>query len=217
MASHRTLLLATLLPNALALGAQEADPEWEPLKVHFMHATLSSITHSRMQNIDTDMPVGLPDTRSQFLVVNAQPDDRERALTALCESWDRFSSRQHAPDSEWMDGLSQYLEHIVSLRIDHVQEWVTQNLARFQTGHASIEELRRTLENTVVDLKSNVRLCKVQCANCQLLCIQNRFHDGQHDCQTNHRCVYQCVFCQESGQHKDCTVVYVPDLLNFHN
>ncbi|KIM57715.1 hypothetical protein SCLCIDRAFT_1219233 [Scleroderma citrinum Foug A] len=190
MASHRTQLLATLLPNALALGAQEADPEWEPLK-----------------NIDTDMPVGLPDTRSQFLVVNAQPGDRERALAALCESWDRFSSRQHAPDSEWMDGLSQYLEHIVSLRIDHVQEWVTQNLARFQAGHARIEELRRTLENTVVDLKSNVRLCKVQCANCQLLCIQNRFHDGQHDCQTNHRCVHQCVFCQESGQHKDCTVV----------
>ena len=156
------------------------------------------------------MLVELPDTQSHFLVTSGEPDGRERALKALCGSWDQFTSRQHIPDSEWIEALTQYLEHIVNLRVDHVQEWLTQNLSRFQTGHASIEDLRRTFENAVVDLKSNVRLCKVQCANCQLLCIQNRFHDDQHDCQTNHHCVHQCIFCQESGQHKPCTVMYVP-------
>ena len=148
-------------------------------------------------------------TPLHFLAASAKPDDRERALKALCGSWDRFNSRQHTPDSEWVEALTQYLARIVNLRVNHVQEWLTQNLARFQAGHASIEDLQRTFESAVVDLKSNVRLCKVQCANCQLLCIQNRFHDGQHDCQTNHHCVHQCIFCQERGQHEDCTVVYV--------
>ncbi|KAL4072312.1 hypothetical protein J3A83DRAFT_4188311 [Scleroderma citrinum] len=190
MASHRTQLLSALLPNALTFGFQEIHPEWEPLK-----------------NIDTDVPVESSDTPSQFLVVGSQPEDRERTLAALCSSWNQLTYRQHTPDSEWIEGLSEYLEHIVNLRINHVQEWLTQNLSRFQTGHASIEELRRTFESAIVDLKGNVQLCKVQCANCQLFCIQNRFHDGQHDCQTDHRCVNQCIFCQESGQHKDCTMM----------
>jgi len=33
MASHRAQLLSTLLPNSLAFGFQEIDPEREPLKV----------------------------------------------------------------------------------------------------------------------------------------------------------------------------------------
>ena len=48
MASHRTQLLITLLPNALAFGAQEIDPEWEPLKVHIMHAILLLIIHCHL-------------------------------------------------------------------------------------------------------------------------------------------------------------------------
>lgn len=160
------------------------------------------------------MLVEFPDTQSQFPMSGSQPEDRRDALSVLCSSWDRFASRQDIPDAAWMEGLSQYLEHIVGLRVDHVQEWLTQNLSRFQTGHASIEELRRMFENEVVDFKGNVRLCKVQCANCQLLCIQNRFHDGQHDCATDHRCAHKCAFCQEGGELKNCTVVYVFGLLN---
>lgn len=37
MAAHRAQLLSTLLPNALAFGYQELDPEREPLKVKFLH------------------------------------------------------------------------------------------------------------------------------------------------------------------------------------
>ena len=152
----------------------------------------------------------MPDTPLQFVLSGSQPEDRERALVVLRRSWDRFSFRQHIPDSEWMGDLSQYLERVVSLRVNHVQEWLSQNLSRFQTGqHASTEELRRTFESEVVDLKSSVQLCKVQCANCQLLCIQNRFHNGQHNCLTNHQCAHQCVFCYDNGEHKNCTIVYV--------
>ncbi|KAI6020260.1 hypothetical protein BKA83DRAFT_674992 [Pisolithus microcarpus] len=193
MASHRAQLLSSLLPNALAFGFQEIDPEREPLK-----------------NLDTDMPVELPDTESHlFLTVGMAPQSeiREQALATLQSAWERYRDRQHIPDAEWVEALSQYLESIVNLRIDHVQEWLSQNLARFQTGHASIEDLRRNFEGATVDLKSNVQLCKLQCGNCQLLCVQSRFHDGRHACQTNHQCIYECDFCRENtGELRECSM-----------
>ncbi|KAI6032571.1 hypothetical protein F5J12DRAFT_779054 [Pisolithus orientalis] len=140
MASHRAQPLSSLLPNALAFGFQEV-PEREPLK-----------------NLDTDMPVELPDTESHlFLAVGMAPQSelREQALAILQSSWERYRDRQHIPDSEWVEALSQYLEGVVNLRTNHVKEWLSQNLSRFQTGHASIEELRRNFEGATVDLKSN--------------------------------------------------------------
>ncbi|KAI6157189.1 hypothetical protein BKA82DRAFT_4325642 [Pisolithus tinctorius] len=192
MASHRAQLLSSLLPNALAFGFQEV-PEREPLK-----------------NLDTDMPVEPPDTESHlFLAVGMAPQSelREQALAILQSSWERYRDRQHIPDSEWVEALSQYLEGVVNLRTDHVKEWLSQNLSRFHTGHASIEELRRNFEGAAVDLKSNVQLCKLQCASCQLLCIQSRFHDGPHACQTDHLCIYECHFCREtSGELRECSM-----------
>ncbi|KAI5998966.1 hypothetical protein F5J12DRAFT_928807 [Pisolithus orientalis] len=194
MASHRAQLLLSMLPNALMYGMQEIDPDLEPLK-----------------NIDTDTPIQFPDTQLRlFLAAGglSQSESREKVLAVLCDSWDRNEMRQHLSDPEWAGGLSQYLERIVDLRIDHVREWLTQNLSRFQTGHASIEELRRTFENASVDLRSNVQLCRLQCASCQLLCIQSRLHDGPHNCRTDHACIHQCDFCKEgTGENRACSMI----------
>ena len=200
MASHRAQLLSTLLPNALAFGFQEIHPEQEPLKVLHKWWYLVSSDLTFPQNLDTDVPIELPDTEARFfLAVGAAPlsEAREQALSVLQSSWNQCETRQRIPDKEWTEDLSQYLEDIVNLRIDHVREWLAQNLSRFQAGHASIEELRRTFEGAIVDLKSNVQLCKLQCASCQQLCVQSRFHDGPHSCQTNHSCIHECEFCQE--------------------
>ncbi|KIO11019.1 hypothetical protein M404DRAFT_829181 [Pisolithus tinctorius Marx 270] len=194
MASHRAQLLLSMLPNALMYGMQEIDLEPEPLK-----------------NIDTDTPIQFPDTQLQlFLAVGgfSQPETREQVLTVLGNSWDQYDMRQHLSDPEWADGLCRHLERIVSLRIDHVREWLTQNLSRFQPGHASIEELRRTFEDATVDLRSNVQLCKLQCTNCQLLCVQSRFHDGPHNCRTGHACIHQCDFCKDGpGESRACSMI----------
>ncbi|KAI6101004.1 hypothetical protein EV401DRAFT_1890426 [Pisolithus croceorrhizus] len=181
MASHRAQLLLSMLPNALMYGLQEIEPEPEPLR-----------------NIDTDIPIQFPDTSLQFFLAVggfSQSETREQALTALRNSWDQHETRQHLPDLEWADSLSEYLEQIINLRIDH-------------TGHASIEELRRTFENATVDLRSNVQFCRLQCASCQLLCIQSRFHDGPHHCRTDHVCIHQCDFCKEStGESRACSMI----------
>ncbi|KIJ09478.1 hypothetical protein PAXINDRAFT_87374 [Paxillus involutus ATCC 200175] len=183
MASHRAQLLLTLLPTALAFGLQAVEPEVEPLK-----------------NLDTDMPVDLPDTEARFFVANVeqlQNENGEEVLDALLTGWVDFDSRQFVPDAEWAEELSQYLEDLVDMRINHVRAWVRSNLTRFQASQASVLELQRVVESAIIDLKSSVQLCRMQCSCCQLLCIQNRHHDGPHDCQTEHTCTQKCEFCAE--------------------
>ncbi|KAI0062821.1 hypothetical protein BV25DRAFT_1885018 [Artomyces pyxidatus] len=53
----------------------------------------------------------------------------------------------------------------------------------------------RKFDAAIVDLKSNVQLCKSQCTSCHLLCVQSRQHDGEHHCQTDHKCTHACSFC----------------------
>ncbi|KAH7882014.1 hypothetical protein F5I97DRAFT_1939518 [Phlebopus sp. FC_14] len=205
MAPHRAQPLPTLLPNAPAHGLQEVDPEIEPLKA-------SSPIDIQRYNLDTDVPVDMPDTEAYFFIPNtdspaSQAASRERALAVLRESWDSYKTRQHtSDDEEWVDRLSQFLENMVSQRIAHVREWMSSNLARFQAGHASIVELQRTFESTVVDLKTGIQLCGMKCASCQLTCIQSRLHDGHHDCQTNHMCMHTCDFCKDLEENKQCSV-----------
>ncbi|KAG1739641.1 hypothetical protein EDD22DRAFT_922084 [Suillus occidentalis] len=64
----------------------------------------------------------------------------------------------------------------------------------------------RTFGSATIDLKSNLQLCKLKCASCELLCIQSRLHDGQHHCQTSHACIHSCDFCALFGETKACTI-----------
>ncbi|KAF8548217.1 hypothetical protein OG21DRAFT_1449416 [Imleria badia] len=200
MASHRAQLISTLLANALAFGYAEIDPEREPLK-----------------NLDTDIPVDLPDTRHQLFIGGGggnQSVSRERMLTVLRTAWEGHASRQYTVEDEWIAGLTQHLENIVNLRIAHVRDWLDQNLSRFQAAdggggsNARIDELKRDFESSIVDLRGNVQLCGMTCAECQLRCLKSRVHEGAHDCQSDHVCVHECDFCLELEleEHRPCTM-----------
>jgi len=130
--------------------------------------------------------------------------DREHRLSILRDYWDRSGTRQHVDDSEWISDLVQYLTRLVDLRVAHVDKWLKSNIQRFQAEHASIEELRRTFNSAVIDLRAGVQLCKSQCADCNLFCIQSRFHEGDHDCLTNHECIHHCTFCDKDMLKRIC-------------
>ncbi|KAF8491332.1 hypothetical protein F5888DRAFT_1057818 [Russula emetica] len=182
MAAHRANSLLTILPHALETGFSEVSPEREPLK-----------------NFDTDLVIEAEeDTEAQFLL--AGPDapvaDRESFLGTLRESWDQMTFRQHGDDTEWTLDLAQYLTQLVDLRAAHVDRWLKSNVQRFQAGNSSIEELRRTFDSAVIDLRASVQLCRSQCSSCNLFCIQSRLHEGNHNCLTSHECIHDCTFCQ---------------------
>lgn len=122
---------------------------------------------------------------------------REIALASLRDEWEKTHPRQRMPDADWTSTLAVHLDDLADMRLHHVREWIKSNLSRFQTGHANIEELRRTLEATTVDLRTNIQLCVAQCGSCHLLCVQSRLHKGLHDCRTMHQCIHNCDFCDE--------------------
>ncbi|KAG0705087.1 hypothetical protein DFH29DRAFT_316434 [Suillus ampliporus] len=192
MASHRAQLLLALLPNALAFGLQEVHPDPEPLK-----------------NLDNDVPIDMPDTSSEFSLATGGPQQsssREAALQVLSLAWGDYDSRQHVSEDVWIENLTTHIDSLVDLRITHVGEWISSNVSRFQSGQASIDELMRAFDSATVDLRSNLQLCKLKCARCELLCVQSRLHDGQHTCQTSHSCIHSCDFCASSGETKACSM-----------
>ena len=60
-----------------------------------------------------------------------------------------------------------------------------------------MEELLRAFNIAVIDLRASLELCKLECDNCYLLCMQSRFHEGEHDCLADHDCIHKCAFCDK--------------------
>ncbi|KAH8989296.1 hypothetical protein EDB92DRAFT_2003843 [Lactarius akahatsu] len=185
MAEHRARSLSALLPIALGTGYSEIEPDLEPLK-----------------NFDTDLPVGSDDTEARFVVSNREqipPGEIEKHLVALLKSWTRSPStlRQTIPDAEWIAGLASYLQELADLRISHVRFWLDSNLERFQGGPAAIDDLHRRFDNMVIQMKTNVQLCRAQCTSCHLFCVRGLLHEGDHSCGTGHRCSHNCEFCED--------------------
>jgi hypothetical protein len=129
-------------------------------------------------------------------------------LTVLRESWSPSSVRQSILDPDWVSNLVAYINGLIELRVNHVRLWLDSNLERFQASHATIEDLRRRFDNMVIEMRTNVQLCSAQCASCHLLCVRSRLHEGDHSCQTTHKCVHHCGFCED--ELKACGTPYVP-------
>ncbi|KAA1477854.1 hypothetical protein DENSPDRAFT_625472 [Dentipellis sp. KUC8613] len=191
MATHRAQTLLSHLSIALHAGLFDIQPDAEPLK-----------------NLDTDLPIDKPDSGALFSVTellgSSDGMNREDVLATLQDNWDRASLRQHQSDNEWVQELATHLNALADMRIDHVREWISVNVSRFQANHASVEDLRRTFNNASVELKASVQLCKAQCSTCQLLCIQGRLHEGAHNCKTAHKCIHDCGFCAKANVEKPC-------------
>jgi hypothetical protein len=132
---------------------------------------------------------------------------RQGRLRDTCPPYWNFGTRarprQSVPDSEWIERFALLLHGLIDLRVRHVRLWLDSNLERFQASHSPIEDLLRKFEDMVIEIKANVQLCGVQCASCHLVCIRSRLHEGDHDCNTMHKCVHDCTFCE--GGPKPCS------------
>ena len=125
------------------------------------------------------------------------PAEIEIRLVALLESSAPSNPRQFTPDSAFVTELMGHLNGLIDLRVNHVRSWLDCNLAKFQGGHAAIEVLRRKFNNMVIEMKANVQLCGAQCASCHLLCIRSRLQEGNHSCNTDHKCAFNCGSCED--------------------
>ena len=128
----------------------------------------------------------------------------------------RFSTDQNG----WVQSLEKHLDDLVTLRVNHVREWLNLNMARFDQGLPQLLEVRRTFDNLIITLKAGTKICGLQCSHCQLSCISVYHHDGQHSCQTSHRCPSRCSYDNEhdDGSSHGCGFPWVTFLrvLTFH-
>jgi hypothetical protein len=160
----------------------------------------------KFQNLDTGRPIEAIDGYTKFFLPDpsgAVDDDRRKTcLSILQQSWPGYKERfiaSDAPDIVWADSLDSYLLGEAEARIKYIKTWLDVNTNRFSAHITTFAGLHHQFESTAVSLKANVKLCKMQCAACQLVCIQPHHHDGPHDCETSHRCSQTCSFINEHG------------------
>jgi hypothetical protein len=153
------------------------------------------------QDFDTDIEIDSDDKGCLFYFSSSEstPGDRDAYLIQLCQAWEGYRFRSVSNEAEWVNDLSVYLTHLVDIRVNHVQLWISKNLESFQqTAHANITILLRAFDTAVIDIKSNTELCRHQCASCNLFCLLNRRHESRgHDCLTSHKCSHHCDFSEE--------------------
>ncbi|KAH8114613.1 hypothetical protein DFH11DRAFT_1764484 [Phellopilus nigrolimitatus] len=192
MSTHRAQHLLSLLPRALAFGATELEPDVEPLK-----------------NFDTSLVIDAVDSPAIFWLADLEKEqgDKVDTLRRLFHFWPDFASRHYKPDPEWTTQLSSFLENLIEQRVAHVYAWIDSNLSQFNGSNAAIEDLHRAVDSKVVEVRRTVQLCKTQCEQCHLLCINSRFHEGDHNCSTNHMCPHPCQFVDEhDGSPEACSL-----------
>ncbi|KAH8114634.1 hypothetical protein DFH11DRAFT_1508479 [Phellopilus nigrolimitatus] len=192
MSTHRAQHLLSLLPRALAFGATELEPDVEPLK-----------------NFDTSLVIDAVDSPAVFYLADLEKEQGDKVdnLRRLFHFWPDFASRHHKSDLEWTNLLSSFLENLLEQRVAHVQTWIDSNLSHFNGSNAAIEDLHRTVDSKVIEVRRTVQLCKLRCEQCHLLCIKTRFHEGDHDCSTNHECSHSCQFVDEhDGSPEACSL-----------
>ncbi|KAH8114640.1 hypothetical protein DFH11DRAFT_1764593 [Phellopilus nigrolimitatus] len=192
MSTHRAKHLLSLLPRALAFGVTELEPDVEPFK-----------------NFDTNLVIDAVDSPVVFWLADLEKEqgDKVDTLQKLFHFWPDFATRHHKSDPEWTTQLSSFLENLIEQRVAHVHAWIDSNLSQFDGSNAAIEDLHRAYESKVVEVRRTVQLCKTQCEQCHLLCINSRFHEGDHDCSTDHKCPHPCQFVDEhDGSPEACSL-----------
>ena len=98
LASHRAQQLLALLPSAMAHGVLDTEFDAEPLKVDSSTAFVTLRILNHQQDLDSGLPVDMPDTQARFcLSLNELGDseEKDRCLAALQHSWKEFAIRRN--------------------------------------------------------------------------------------------------------------------------
>ena len=142
----------------------------------------------------------------QLCPLSASVDGQERRshLKRLQSSWSLFDQRAQMDERLWVEQLAEYLQSLVESRLVHVQRWIEVNTSRFKSDSAGFQGLIREFESLSVALKASIQLCALQCNECQLLCLESRYHDGMHSCQTSHSCPHTCSFKDDHSAELFC-------------
>ncbi|CAE6525473.1 unnamed protein product, partial [Rhizoctonia solani] len=117
----------------------------------------------------------------------------EAALKTLIETCGPPSeSRLHRVDKAYVDDLQNSLDQNLKHRQNRVQLWIQENTKHLAPENAAIRDLNCCFLALTRAMKAAVRLCQSGCSSCDLLCLRPYRHSGEHECGTNHQCIFSC-------------------------
>jgi hypothetical protein len=131
-------------------------------------------------------------------------EERQDIMDALRTSWDAFNQRAEQPEIAWFEGLIRYLDGLFDKRVSRVKIWISLNISRFADHQSTLDTLFRDFDTMVVDIRTSLKLCGMQCLHCQLTCIQHSHHELSHDCMTSHQCPHLCRFAEDHVLEEVC-------------
>lgn len=154
--------------------------------------------------MDTSKIIPHNDSDSKFFLESLSSDpssERAHRLSSLRNSW-TSGAREDTEDSAWLVGLASHIQTLARARIAHVRAWMERNVSRFPFDHPDIQSLRRRFVQLSVELIVGTELCGMKCGSCDLLCIEGKRHEREHNCTTSHKCLHFCEFDSRECGHK---------------
>lgn len=163
--------------------------------------SISHISHI-YENCEDDQPIS-SEMDSNILYISSaihpltnEPLSIRSCLLELRRGWNHRLRRYSMTEQDYFSAYQAYLEKVASSRVELVHRWLKINTERF-VENAEIKDLFRTFENLVKELRMAILPCGAPCSTCNLLCLEQRYHEGKHDCATKHKCPTICGFTDQ--------------------
>jgi hypothetical protein len=131
----------------------------------------------------------------------------ERTLLALIwKHSENLDARHTTPEEQYIAVLQAQLYHQFDRRVEQVREWISSNVQRFPQENQDIRDLFKTFDNTVLAARAALQICASKCSSCYLSCLRSSRHISKtdHDCGTDHTCVFSCEVAAEHPEVTRC-------------
>ncbi|CAG8493935.1 13962_t:CDS:10 [Dentiscutata erythropus] len=193
----RVATLKRLLPIAVAFGVEQKDQVIEHLLNRDTGHCITDPTvpiSDIFEDLDNTASL-LPD--AEILLFDESKDFIQLSDYLRAYFEENIQQRKEAQnDSIWFNHLGKFFKYIVERRVLRVQEWFTQNTDKFPQDNSDVVIGRYAVEQEMNKLTILWTLCGLTCNDCNLKCLENRDHEGGHNCLTDHTCHTTCQFTE---------------------
>ncbi|CAE6445143.1 unnamed protein product [Rhizoctonia solani] len=112
--------------------------------------------------------------------------------------------RQRTRDSDYVKTIQKRIHKILEQRLELVQQWAMANTEPFPQDNQHICEFLQKLAMAKTAMRNATLICASQCNQCMLLCLNVLHHSGEHDCWTNHICIFDCDLSRPGERREPC-------------
>ncbi|KAG8749559.1 hypothetical protein FRC11_011192, partial [Ceratobasidium sp. 423] len=198
LASYRANKLLESLPNALRRGQGRMGPLMNMQTNEFLHAASDH----------ANFTLWAPPSDSESPENSFEEETLEEqalSLKALIDNYGTdIESRQRMRDADYTKSIQKSIHDLLERRLEFVQQWAMVNTEIFPQDNRHVREFLGRLERAKASMRDATRICASQCNKCELLCLRVSQHKGDHDCETNHICTFDCELFEPDERREPC-------------